>query len=404
MTDRSLRIRALLDAQFAVIVAVLVVLALTGGWVVYTTHVEPGTEGVEQTASSWETASEFQHHAVVTAVNPLYEVGSNLTGRSVYFAEVTPRFEGAYEYSYDATGDGELNASVELAVVMRGVEQADRSENVTVVWERTRRLNAEHWESLSPGEAVSVPFSVNATKLANRTGQIEQSLGEPSDETELFLRATVNASGSVNGQSVERSRVHAMALAFGGGTYRVRDAGPNVESFERTETVFREQSYGVVRAAGGPLLLLAGLGGLGVLGVARRRDRIALSAAEHERLAYLDDRHGFDEWISEIGLPPQAFELPTAEASSLGSLVDFAIDTDNGVVEAPDEEAFYVVHDGYLYEYRPPDLDEEEGTESSVEADDPEVVDLDESRFEDFERDVDEEEVPSGVASDGAED
>jgi hypothetical protein len=354
MTDRSLRVRALVDAQFAVIVAVSVVLAFAGGWLVYSTHVDPGTERVERTASSWEAASEFEHRAVVTEVNPLYELGSNLTDRSVYFADVTPRFEGAYEYSYDATDDGDLNASVGLAVVMRGVEQQDRSENVTVLWERTRRVNEQRAASLSPGETVVVPFSVNATALANRTGQLEERLGGPSDETRLFLRATVNASGSVNGQSVARSRVHAMALAFGDGTYRVAGAGPETESFERTGTVTRERSSGLLRAAGGPLLVLFGLGGVGALAFARRRDALALSSAERERLAYLDDRAEFDEWISTIELPPAAFELPEAEADSLGSLVDFAIDTDNGVVESPDRAAFFVVHDGYLYSYRPP--------------------------------------------------
>ena len=371
MSDQSLRVRALLDAQFAVVVAIFVVVAFAGGWLVYTTHADPGVERVERTASSWGTESEFEHRAVVTEVNPLYDLGSNLTNRSVYFAAVTPRFEGAYAYSYDATDEGELNGSVELEVVMRGVERRDRSENVTVLWERTRNLNAERWESLSPGKTAVVPFSVNATALSNRTGQIEQRLGEPSDETRLFLRATVNASGSVNGQSVERSRTHSLSLAFDRGTYRVVGAGPQTESFERTETVTRERSYGPLRAAGGPLALLFGVGGLGALAFARRRDAIALSPAERERLSYLDDRTEFDEWISTIELPSEAFELPEAKARSLGSLVDFAIDTDNGVVESPDEEAFFVVHDGYLYTYRPPSL----GPGDVVEVDREEIAD-----------------------------
>jgi len=356
MSDQSLRIRALLDSQFAVVVAVFVVVAAAGGWLVYATHIDPGTERVERTASSWGVESEFEHRAVVTEVNPLYRLGSNLTGRSVYFADVTPRFEGAYEYSYNATGRGELNGSVELDVVMRGVEERRGSENVTVLWERTRTLDSSTHGSLAPGERVSVPFSVNATALANRTGQLEQRLGEPSDDTRLFLRATVNASGSVNGRDVERSRTHSLALAFDGGTYRVSGAGPDTETFERTTVVARERSYGPLRAAGGPLLLLFGVGGLGALAFARRGDRISLSPAERERLSYLDDRSEFDEWISTIELPDEAFGLPEATAGSLGSLVDFAIDTDNGVVESPDEEAFHVVHGDYLYSYRPPAL------------------------------------------------
>jgi hypothetical protein len=73
-------------------------------------------------------------------------------------------------------------------------------------------------------------------------------------------------------------------------------------------------------------------------------------------LAYEDEREDFDEWISTIRLPDEVFDLPRAEAASLSALVDFAIDTDNSVIEDPDDSAYYVIHDGYLYTYQPPAL------------------------------------------------
>ena len=82
--------------------------------------------------------------------------------------------------------------------------------------------------------------------------------------------------------------------------------------------------------------------------------RLGLSQTERERLTHEDDRADFDEWITTIRLPDEAFDLPRAEASSLGDLVNFAIDTDNSVAEDPTEDAYYVVHDGYLYAYYPP--------------------------------------------------
>jgi hypothetical protein len=51
--------------------------------------------------------------------------------------------------------------------------------------------------------------------------------------------------------------------------------------------------------------------------------------------------------------------------------VDFAIDTDNAVIERPDGEEFSVVHDGYRYVYRPPSLPTSE-LESVERADDDE--------------------------------
>ncbi|NHN40579.1 DUF5305 domain-containing protein [Halorubellus sp. JP-L1] len=360
MTDQWLRVRALLDAQFVPVVVALLVVTLAGTGVAYATLVDPGTEQVERTASTWGTESEFSHRAVVTEANPLFDVGSTLSNRSTYFAAVSPRFEGEYRFSYRASERGDVDSDVELAVVMRGVDEAERGGNVTVLWERSRPLESTTRESLEPGETVAVPFSVNATALASESEAIEEGLGEPADGTQLFLRATVHANGSVNGEPVDRAATHRLGFAFDDGTYRVAGAGPETESFERTETVARERSFGPLRTLGGPLLVVVGLAGLLGLAIARRRDLLALSAAEREYLTYVDDREQFDEWISTIRLPAQAFELPEAEASSLGSLVDFAIDTDNGVMESPDEDAFYVVHDGYLYAYRPPVDDVEE--------------------------------------------
>jgi len=395
MSDQSLRVRALLDTQFVAIAVVLVVVSLAGGWLAYSTHVDPGTESVERTASSWGTESEFEHRAVVTAENPLYPVESTLSNRSTYFSGVSPRFEGEYRFSYDASDGGEPAGDVELAGVMRGVDEARNSENVTVVWERTRPLASTTRESLAPGETVAVSFSMNATALANETGNVEEALGGPSDETQLFLRATVASSGPVNGERVERTTTHRLPLVFDGGKYRVEDAGPKTESFERTVTVTRERSYGPVRAVGGPLLFLLGAGGLGGLVLARRRDALALSQRERERLDYLDDREAFDEWISIIELPPEAFELPEADAGSLGALVDYAIDTDNGVVESPGGDAYYVVHDGYLYAYRPP----ERSTLGDGEVVDPSLDDV-----ADAEDSVDSDVDVSGVSTRGSDD
>lgn len=406
MTDQALRLRALLDEQFVVLILVLTLLTVTGGWLVYSTHVDPGEERVERRAPSWSVQSGFDHHAVVTRANPLYSVGSNLSNRSVYFATVSPRFEGAYRFSYRARESGELNSRVTLAVVKRGLVTEPNSENTTVVWQRTRTIGSVDGTTLRPDDSIRVPFSTNATALGNEVTTIEERLGKPSDRTQLYLRATVTVSGSVNGREVDRKTTHRLSLRFDEGTYRVSNAGPNVESFERTVTVTRERSFGPLREFVSPILFFVGCGGLGVLVVAKRRRSLPLTEQEHARLEYLDDRRQFDDWISEIRLPEEAFDLPEAEASSLGSLVDFAIDTDNGVVESPDDAVFYVVHDGYLYTYRPPVLDEADEVED--EADEPTVdagdgLDSFDFSFLDGDERSDDD-LPSGAVSHGDED
>jgi hypothetical protein len=230
---------------------------------------------------------------------------------------------------------------------------------------------------------------------------IETGLGRPSDETQVSLHATVHSTGTVNGRDVERTVSHRLPLVFEGGTYRVPDDATTTNTFERTKSTTRERSYGLVRYAGGPLLVVVGSCGVTGLLLARRRGVIPLSAAERDRLSYLDDREEFDEWISEIRLPAEAFELPEAEAASLASLVDFAIDTDNGVVESPDETVFHVVHDGYLYSYRPPAVEDASSGPSEVTES---QLSLDEVGTDSRDVDAADDGFPAGMASDGAED
>ncbi|MFB6142840.1 MAG: DUF5305 domain-containing protein [Halorientalis sp.] len=354
MADWRLRLRALLDEQFAVVVGVLVVLALVGGGLTYTSYTQPPTTTEQRPGPSWETAGWFNHSATVTGENPLYPVGTELVDRSVYFGKISPDLDGTYTFTYGASEGGDLNATVSLALVLRGVERT--RDNTTVVWQTSRTLGTATDDGLSPGETVRVPFTVDMNRTANRTERIEEGLDNPPGQSEAVVLATVDYDGTVNGRQVDQVREYALPVEMDGTAYRPGDPGRMVQRNESTRTVTVEQSGGPWRLAG-PVLLATPLLGLLALGAARWRDALGLSPAERDRLAYEEDRSDFEEWISPIHLPEEAFDLPRARAASLGALVDFAIDTDNGVVEDPDGEAFYVVHDGYLYTYAPPTLD-----------------------------------------------
>ena len=105
----------------------------------------------------------------------------------------------------------------------------------------------------------------------------------------------------------------------------------------------------------GWLLVFVGPSGLAGFVAARRLNRLSLSNRERESLALGRDRDDFDEWISKIELPPESLDRPEATATSLAALVDFAIDTDNSVIEDPHSGTYHVLHDGCRYTYRPPD-------------------------------------------------
>jgi hypothetical protein len=351
MSDWQLRVRQYLDAYLSVVVATFVILALAGGWLAYTAHVVPGTQEETRTVASWEERSAFGHRATVREPNPLYDEGTTLENRSAYFRSATPILNGSFRYGYTASEGGNTTVDVRTVFVVRAVENERNSENVTVLWQRTQALDEAQAENLAAGETVVVPFSVNVSRAANLTERVDENLGS-AGEVEAQVRARVDVEGTVNGEEVDRTETHNLSVTLDD-VYRV-DGASATEQFETTETVATPVDSGPVRALGGPLLLGLSLAVLGGVAVGRSRDAIALSPAERERLDYESDRAEFDEWITRIRLPESVRSRPRAEAESLADLVDFAIDTDSGVIEAPDRESYCVVGDDLLYVYEPP--------------------------------------------------
>ncbi len=189
MANWLLRLRALLDEQFVVVVAALVVLALVGGWLTYTTHASPNTTTEERIASSWQTTGSFNHSATVTEKNSVYPVGTTLTNRSIYFTDISPWFNGTYTFRYDASERGDLKR-VALQFVLQSVEE--NQESTTVVWQTNRSLETTSSDSIQPGETIRVPFSVNMNETTNRTEVIDEQLDNAPGQPEVVIRATVD--------------------------------------------------------------------------------------------------------------------------------------------------------------------------------------------------------------------
>jgi len=79
MIERWLRLRAMLDEQLPTVVVGLLVLALLGGWISYTTHVAAGATTEDRTETLWESTGEFSHSAAVEADRSPFETGTQLT-------------------------------------------------------------------------------------------------------------------------------------------------------------------------------------------------------------------------------------------------------------------------------------------------------------------------------------
>lgn len=354
-TSGLLRARAVLDRWFELLVVVCVLVALAGGWLAYQGHVDPGTETEQRTVSTWTVNGSTAHSATVTAENPVYDVDRTLRNRPVYLRQPAPVLEGTTTFVYRASDGGSLNVTLARRTVLLSVE--DNRDRTTEVWRRNYGENTTSVHGVDPGTPVESRFSVNVSRMMNVSDRVDEELDNPPGQVELLIVTTVDLTGTVNGRPVNRTESAVVAVEFDGSAYRVTTNG-TAERFETTRSVEVPRDPGPVKRLGGPLLLVVGLLGGGGLVAARERDRLALTETERELLDYEDDRTDFEEWIVTIRLPDEALDRPRGEAKSLASLVDFAIDTDSSVVEDPARNTYYVVHDGYLYSYRPPTREE----------------------------------------------
>ncbi|WP_435095807.1 DUF5305 domain-containing protein [Halorubrum sp. N11] len=375
--ETRLRLRAVLNAQFAVILAVCLVAAAAGGALVYTTHVDPGTETETRTVSSLTVESEYVHSAEVTEPNSVFDTGTVLDDRTTYFTGVAPILDVGVQTSYAAADASDVEVSFESVLVIRNVGDGDGEGEggETVYWEERETLATETVSGVGPGETATASFALNSSAVDATASEIESELGASPGETETLVTTDVTVEGTINGDSTSYARTIEMTLDHSEDTYAVSEPGVQSDTSEQTEQVTVERSYGPLRSAGGPLLLLAGLAGLGGLAYARRESDLALTPAEREYLSYRDDRSEFAEWITAIRLPESVHERPEAEASTLRDLVDFAIDNDTGVVEDPATEAYHAVTEEFVYTYTPPALAAESGVADERTGSDPVVSD-----------------------------
>jgi hypothetical protein len=365
--ETRLRLRAILDAQFAVILAVCLIAAAVGGGLVYTTHVDPGTETRERAVSSFTVETAYNHSAEVTEPNSVFPAGTVLDGRSTYFTRVAPVLDVDVETTYSAASASDVDVRFDSVLVIRNVGEG----GAPVYWSERRRLASETVSDVEPGETATVAFALNSTEADATAAAIEEELGASPGETETFVVTDVALEGAINGEPTSYARTVEMGVDHGGDTYTVSDPGLQSDTAERTEPVTVERRYGPLRSVGGPLLLLIGLLGTGGLAYVRRERELALAPAERDYLSYSDDRAEFAEWITTFRLPASVHERQEARAESLRDLVDFAIDNDTGVVEDPETGAYHAVDGEFVYTYRPPspptvDSDGRAGSDASV--------------------------------------
>lgn len=346
MTEWGLRIKAVASKYFVLLVAVAILVTLAGGWLVYSTHIDPGEERQLEVQNSWQSTAEYRHQATVTEENQVFPVGTTLEDQSTYYTRIAPELNSTFTYGFQAT-DGQLDVDASSELVIRSV-----NENDEVMWRVTEPLGNDS-TTLTPGESLAVDFTINVSEVNADIDAIESDLGASAGDTEVFVQTDVTATGTAAGEPAEHEEAYNLALSPSSDTYGV-SAEDGTETHENTEPVTREVEYGLLRSALGPLLLLLGLVSLVGLGIIRQQGLLDVSDADRTAMILAAERDEFDDWISQGSVSPAATDRPTIDIDSLEELVDVAIDTDSRVIEDAETGHYYVLTDANCYRYEPP--------------------------------------------------
>jgi len=343
--------RGIADNYVLVVVCVVLVGAI-GGYLTYTTHVEPGTTTETREVSSWQSSGAFSHQATVVNGTTAFDEGTVLRNRSVYFRELSPTVNGTFAYAYEAQ-EGDLTTETTVLLRYRAVESSDDG-NGTTYWDVTRPVAQDRTEALGPTERATVPFSTNASAAIEQAQRIDAEHGNTPGQLEIAVIARVDVSGTRNGQRVDTTNTYRLPIVPGESVYRVGDPGVVTASGSQTEQVTVPVEYGLLRRAGGPLVLSLAVGALLGLLYARHTGRLVVSETERRWADYRTARSEFDDWITSGHLPSDTDEIPTITVDSLEGLVDVAIDTNNRVIENLSGDQYVVFVDDRLYRYEPP--------------------------------------------------
>ena len=356
MNTRALRLKIAVSDNLVLVLSVCLLLVLFGGYLTYTTHVEPGVETEQFEEASWSSTAELTHGAMVTTDTLVFPEGTVLQNRDAYLVSVMPVVNGTIEYTYQASDGGEIDVQVEQTAILRSVEGQGEEEGEEQFehWRMEESLATTSKTGVSPGDSVAFPFSLNVSEQLATGEEIESELGGTPGSVELLVVSELSISGVRNGEDIDETHVYETTITVDGNTYRFEGEGPYEEGGEQVVEREVTASYGPLRSAVSPLLLAVGLlGGVGVI-VGSYRGALAVSQAEREWLAYRTTCREYEEWISTGHIADDALPPARVSLDSLDGLVDVAIDSNRRVIHDRQRGYHLVIVDETAYTYNPP--------------------------------------------------
>ena len=345
-SDRKLRIRALLDAYFPILVVVALLLAAALGFWTYQVHAVEEVDTEERIVTQWAEETAYEHSALVVNDSLPFARGERVENRPIYYTTISDDLDITYRYEH--TADAELAVSTDVRLRFRSTDGEE------VFWEVTEPLASGGPQSVSGEGNHTVDASVNIATVSDTIGEIETQLGTRG-AVEIAVIADSNVEGEVDSETVSRTHESSMTLGVSGNTFRVLDTETASESHQRTETVEVPQEPSLFELFGSLLAFSASLTALGTLVFVRQRGYIALSKEERELLTLSQQEQEFSEWITTGTFPAERDYEATILVDDLEGLVDVAIDTNKRVIKDEQLGVATVLDSDYAYIYVRPD-------------------------------------------------
>lgn len=346
--DRSLRVRALLDAWLPVLVLALLVLAVASGWWAYQVNAVPEVEEEQRTVTEWSESTAYEHSALILNDSLPFEEGERVTDRPVYYTTLSDDLNVTYQYTYTAEeGEGDLAVTSETFLLFRSLEGDE------ILWEYREPLASAATAGLEPGEDQTVSMAVNIESVFETIDTVEQQLGV-GENIEIVVVTVSEVDGFVGGEEVSQTYESTMTIEVSPQTFRVLEIETIDEDHERVETVEVPVEPSTTESLGSILAFVLSIALLAGVALARYNGLIELTEDEREVLEIYQQEQEFSDWITTGTFPSERDYETTILVDDLEGLVDVAIDSNKRVIKDEQLGVSTVLDEDYAYIYVPP--------------------------------------------------
>jgi hypothetical protein len=352
--DRSVRLRAVLDSRFLVVVVALCLATAALGWWTYQVNAVPEVEQQERVVGEWSETTSYNHSARIVNDSLPFERGETVRNRPIYYTNLSNELDGTYTYGYDAER-GDLTVTTETFLLIRAGELEDQ-QVVETFWSVSEPLASERTESLGPGETHEVTHTVDIRSVLETIRTVERQVGAQEGLVDVRVVSVSSIEGTVGGRRVDRRYSSDMIMVVDPATFRVLQLDTVDQTHQTTETAEVVVDPSPVEAYGS--MGLFGLAAVLLVGLVVDRAAlgyIELSEEERELLAVTRDRERFSEWITTGTFPTEREYDEMVLVDDLEGLVDVAIDTNKRVIEDEQLGVSTVLDGDHSYVYVRPD-------------------------------------------------